>query len=130
MNIESFYESKGNKWLLCAKEIYQSIFVVRDKNFISVSIFVASLITKRPEEEKNWSRKIARNDFQFPWKRIINGNPLQRYGFSPQLFPHMLDHGNRKYIAAKNKGRIIFHSLYRLFKRFLGMLYYTSRKEY
>lgn len=107
--------------MLCAKEIYQSIFVVKDKNFISVSIFVASLITKRPEEEKNWSRKIARNDFQFPWKRIINGNPLQRYGFSPQLFPHMLDHGNRKYIAAKNKGRIIFHSLYRLFKRFLGM---------
>lgn len=93
----------------------------KNKNFISVSIFVASLITKRPEEEKNWSRKIARNDFQFSWKRIINGNPLQRYGFSPQLFPHMLDHGNRKYIAAKNKRRIIFHSLYRLFKRFLGM---------
>lgn len=115
--------------MLCAKEIYQSIFVVRDKNFISVSIFVASLITKRPEEEKNWSRKIARNDFQFSWKRIINGNPLQRYGFSPQLFPHMLDHGNRKYIAAKNKGRIIFHSLYRLFKRFLGMLYYLREKN-
>lgn len=50
--------------------------------------------------------------FSFLGKELSrNGNPLQRYGFSPQLFPHMLDHGNKKYIAAKNKGRKLFSTI-------------------
>lgn len=98
--------------MLCAREIYQgnSIFVVKDKSFISVSIFVASLITSGQKKKRIRVEKSREMIFSFLGKELSrNGNPLQRYGFSQQLFPHMLDNGNRKYIAAKNKGKIIFH---------------------
>lgn len=70
LNIESFYESKGNKWLLCAKEIYQSIFVVRDKNFISVSIFVAPLITNGHKRKRIGVEKSREMIFSFLGKEL------------------------------------------------------------
>lgn len=56
--------------MLCAKEIYQSIFVVRDKNFISVSIFVASLITNGQKRKRIGVEKSREMIFSFLGKEL------------------------------------------------------------
>lgn len=56
--------------MLCAKEIYQSIFVVKDKNFISVSIFVASLITNGQKRKRIGVEKSREMIFSFLGKEL------------------------------------------------------------
>lgn len=110
------------------EKFIRETFVVKDKSFISVSIFVASLITNARRRKEFESKNRAKWFSVSLEKNYHVTEILFNDTFFPQLFPHMLDHGNKKYIAAKNKGRKLFSTIL-IIQTIFGDVILFSKKE-
>lgn len=111
------------------EKFIRETFVVKDKSFISVSIFVASLITnarRRKEfESKNrakWFSVSLEKNYHVT-EILFNDTDF------PRSFFHTCSTTEIKSISRLKTREENYYPQYWLFKRFLGTLYYFRKKN-